>query len=363
MPFGGLTLPTGSANETAYLTGVGLPVASPVTIGLSTTTTSSTPFAITPNTTAALGSSGSPVTFAVGAFKPALPVQSNTLLGYIDTTAGVSTMHVTSLDDGVTHSGFARFTGTLGTSFTASIASGTNQLVVTSPVISSPNTGLNAVIGLGMTVNIPGGTPSTAHIQSMGTALGASGTYTLDATVTGAATAEVMFGSGQLPGPATTLQATGITGTLQAGMAVTDGGASLTGSPLLITGGSGSVWTVAGNYYAPINADATMIASLTTLVPGEYIQNAAITNPVKVLSYTGGLRLSPALTTAAQVAIRSPAARIHRTPSVRQGRPQPLSERRSPMAARLRPDPHSRSRTRVRSSPSPSRILARRSGR
>ena len=294
MPFGGLTLPTGSANETAYLTGVGLPVASPVTIGLSTTTTSSTPFAITPNTTAALGSSGSPVTFAVGAFKPALPVQSNTLLGYIDTTAGVSTLHVTSLDDGVTHSGFARFTGTLGTSFTASIASGTNQLVVTSPVISSPNTGLNAVIGLGMTVNIPGGTPSTAHIQSMGTALGASGTYTLDATVTGAATAEVMFGSGQLPGPATTLQATGITGTLQAGMAVTDGGASLTGSPLLITGGSGSVWTVAGNYYAPINADATMIASLTTLVPGEYIQNAAITNPVKVLSYTGACGISGA---------------------------------------------------------------------
>ena len=29
-----------------------------------------------------------------------------------------------------------------------------------------------------------------------------------------------------------------------------------TGSPLLITGGSGSVWTVAGNYYAPISADA-----------------------------------------------------------------------------------------------------------
>ena len=95
-----------------------------------------------------MGSSGSPVTFAVGAFKPALPIQSNTLLGYIDTTAGVSTLHVTSLDDGVTHSGFARFTGTLGTSFTASIASGTKQLVVTGPVISSPNTATTRSLAL-----------------------------------------------------------------------------------------------------------------------------------------------------------------------------------------------------------------------
>ena len=74
---------------------------------------------ISPNTTTAVGSSGSPVTFAVGAFKPALPVQANTLKGYIDTTGGVSTLHVTSLDDGTTHSGFASGTGTLGTSFTA----------------------------------------------------------------------------------------------------------------------------------------------------------------------------------------------------------------------------------------------------
>jgi hypothetical protein len=113
-PYGSLALTTGT--ETAKLTGVGLPVANPVAIPLTTTATST--YAITPNTTAVLGSVGSPVTFAVGAWAPAAPVQSNTVKGYIDTTAGVSTLHVTSLDDGVSHSGFVRFTGTLSTVLT-----------------------------------------------------------------------------------------------------------------------------------------------------------------------------------------------------------------------------------------------------
>ena len=81
-PYGSLALATGT--ETADLTGNGLPVASPVTIPL--TTSAASTYAISPNTTTAVGSSGSPVTFAVGAFKPALPVQANTLKGYIDTT-------------------------------------------------------------------------------------------------------------------------------------------------------------------------------------------------------------------------------------------------------------------------------------
>jgi hypothetical protein len=277
-PYGSLGVTP--SQPTANLTGVGLPVASPVTIPL--TAAAGTTYAITPNTTAALGSSGSPVTFAVGAFKPALPIQSNTLKGYIDTTAGVSTLHVTSLDDGTAHSGFASFTGSLTSSFSASIASGTNQLVVTAPTSGNP------VIGLGSSVSIPGGTPSTATVIGVGTASGLSGTYTLSATVTGAASSETMYGYGALPAPPTTLIVSGVTGELQQGMAVTDGGASLTGSPLLITGGSGTTWTVAGNYYQGFLADSTMTASLTTLVPGEYIQNAAITNPVKVVAYGSG---------------------------------------------------------------------------
>ena len=71
-------------------------------------------------------------------------------------------------------------------------------------------------------------------------------------------------------------------------MAISDGGASITGSPLLITGGSGTTWSVAGNYYPSISNDSTMVASFSTVVPGEYIQNSSITNPVKVVGYQTG---------------------------------------------------------------------------
>ena len=79
------------------------------------------------------------------------------------------------------------------------------------------------------------------------------------------------------------------------GMAVSDapGSSNLTGSPLLITGITVNGLALAGNYYSPINADATMLfRTLTTIVPGEYIQNSTattpITNPVKVVSYGSG---------------------------------------------------------------------------
>ena len=289
--FGSLALSTGT--QTGELTGVGLPVAAPVTIPL--TTSSSATYAITANTTPARGSLGSPVTFAVGAFKPALPNQANTIKGYIDTTTGVSTLHVTSLDDGTSHSGFAGFTGTLGTSFTASVAAGTSSngapsgsglLTVTAPTGVQPT---SSYIGIGTIVCPAVGSSAFTCTTVMGYAvspatpgIGLNGSYVVDNPAV--VTSQVMFGSGQLPGPATTLQATSITGALQTGMAVSDGGASLTGSPLLITGGSGSVWSVAGNYYPPIAADSTMQGTLTTLVTGEYLQNSAITNPVKVVA-------------------------------------------------------------------------------
>ena len=76
---------------------------------------------------------------------------------------------------------------------------------------------------------------------------------------------------------------------------MTDGGASLTAQPLLITSGSGSTWTVAGNYYPSIVNDTTMVGSLSSVTPGEYIQNSAISTPVKVLSYQGACRISGAI--------------------------------------------------------------------
>jgi hypothetical protein len=289
---GSLALSTGT--ETAYLTGAGLPIASPVTIPL--TTSGASTYAITPNTTAALGSSGSPVTFAVGAFKPALPIQSNTLKGYIDTTSGVSTLHVTSLDDGSSHVGFASFTGSLNTTFTGSTTSGSPTLTVSSPTSIGPGI-LSAVIGPGMTVY--SGTTLLGTVQSQATTtatsgfMGLSGTYTLSANATATASGTLLGGCaspsvGCLAGPPTNLTVSGVTGTIAIGMGVTDGGASITGSPLLITAGSGTTWTVAGNYYPPVQGDATMAASFSTVVPGEYIQNSSITNPVKVVGYQTG---------------------------------------------------------------------------
>ncbi len=293
--FGSLALATGTA--TAKLTGIGLPVQSSATATTTATiplsTSSSSTYTVTfPSgvTSVNVGSVGSPVALAVGAFLPALPVQANTMKGYIDTTSGVSTLHVTSLDDGTTHSGFASFTGTLGTTFTGAIVPGTGTngaaigqglLSVSAPVLAPPS---NAYIGVGTVVSPPVGsssfTPTT--VLSLGSGLGYNGTYVVDVSQT--ATSQAMYGSGVLPGPPTTLQASSITGTIGVGMAVNDGGSSITGSPLLITVSCGTnCWTVAGNYYPAINADATMQASLTTLVPGEYIQNSAITSPVKIL--------------------------------------------------------------------------------
>ncbi len=239
-----------------------------------------------------LNASGGTVTaepMKAGAFAPMTPAQSNTLGGYIDAAGSVPTLHVLSLPTTPANAA-ANFTGSLGTQFTASIASGTNQLVVTAP------TSGGVALGQGMTVNIPGGTPSMATITGIGTALGYNGTYTLSATVTGAATSETMFGTGTIPGPPTALFNVGsITGTIRQGMYVTDGGASLTGSPLLITGGSGSTWTVAGNYYGSIINDTTMVGSQSAVVPGEYILNSAISNPVKVLSYQGACTITGAI--------------------------------------------------------------------
>ena len=313
-PYGSLAL--GSGTATAKLTGVGLPVQSSATTTIAATipltTSASSTYTVTfpaGVTSVNLGSSGSPVTLAVGAFLPALPIQSNTFKGYIDTTAGVSTLHVTSLDDGVSHSGFASFTGTLGSSFTASITPGTGSngagsgqglLTVTLPAGSAP---ANAYIGIGTLVSPGVGTSTFTPTMVLGYATspatpgaGYTGSYIVDVSQT--VSSQVMFGSGVLPGYATTLQATGVVGTIQAGMVVTDGGASLTASPLLITNATSctgnNCWTVSGNYYPPISGDATMQATLTTIVPGEYIQNSAITNPVKVVSYgSGAIGLAP----------------------------------------------------------------------
>ena len=107
-PAGSLAVATGT--QTAYLSGLGLVPSSAPTITL--TTSASSTYSITPNTTAALGSSGSSVTFSVGAYQPMATqaktsVATSVVQGYISG----STLTVT----GVPTSGsaaYATFTGT-----------------------------------------------------------------------------------------------------------------------------------------------------------------------------------------------------------------------------------------------------------
>jgi hypothetical protein len=208
------------------------------------------------------------VTFRGGHYKPASTNQPSVYTGYIDNAGSVPTLHVTSVytAGGGTPWG-ASFTGSLGNGIDASIASGTNQLVVTQPTTGSP------VIGLGSTVNIAGGTPSTATVTGVGSGLGLNGTYTLSSTVTGATTNEFMLVTGALPSPPDNLIVSGVTGTIATGQFVTDGGVNITGSPLLVTqsAGTGS-WVVVGNYNPAFLNDATMVSSLSALVPGTYVQ-------------------------------------------------------------------------------------------
>jgi hypothetical protein len=214
-----------------------------------------------------------------GGFAPATPVASITAQGYIDGSPA-QTLHVTSLDS-TGHSGFASFTGSLSSEWTGSMTTG--GLLT----ISSVQTNSSMVAGVGTIVNSAPGAATTfgpCPITSLGTGLGAAGTYQTNCTPGTAIASELMDGTGPLPSGPTTLNVSSVTGAIQVGQYVTDGSASLTGPPLLVTQSIGTnKWSVLGNYYPAISADATMTASLSTIVPGEYIRNASLTTPVKIL--------------------------------------------------------------------------------
>ena len=105
---GSLAVATGT--QTAYLSGPGLVPSSAPTITL--TTSASSTYSITPTTTAALGSSGSSVTFSVGAYQPmATQAKTSVATSVIQGYVSGSTLTVT----GVPTSGsaaYASFTGT-----------------------------------------------------------------------------------------------------------------------------------------------------------------------------------------------------------------------------------------------------------
>ena len=105
---GSLALSIGT--QTAYLSGPGIVPSAAPTITL--TTSSSSTYSITPNTTAALGSSGSPVAFSVGAYQPMAPLaQTAVLTSMIQGYISGSTLTVTGVPTSGTGA-YASFTGT-----------------------------------------------------------------------------------------------------------------------------------------------------------------------------------------------------------------------------------------------------------
>lgn len=268
------------------ITGPGLPA------GLTVSSGSASPYTLSTS----VGTVASEAMKA-GAWGPATPVASSTVSGYIDGSPA-TTLHVTALQ---TASGSATFTGSLTSEWTAAVAATTG--VMTISAVSGGGgvcPGLNciAAIGVGTLIDAAPGTTAFPQGQlkvvSLGTGAGAAGTYNVvnvsgGAPPTAAISSQLMDGSGVLPAGPTTLNTSGtITGTIAIGQYLTDGGVSITGQPLLITAGSGTKWTVNANYYPAISADTGLVASLSTIIPGEYIRNAALTTPVKILAFNPG---------------------------------------------------------------------------
>ena len=100
-----------------------------------------------------------------------------------------------------------------------------------------------------------------------------------------------MLASGILPGLATNLTVSGVTGgTIGGGMIVTDATTlGVTGPPLQISGGSTPNFSIVPTYYPPSSFVAnSMIGQQATLIPGQYVYNSAITTPVKIIGYGTG---------------------------------------------------------------------------
>jgi hypothetical protein len=234
-----------------------------------------------------VGSSGTPIAMSAGTYKPAIPNGSVNVNGYIDSAGGggtLPTLHVTAYPT----AGSAFFTGELSSQVTGTISG--SVLTVTSVTSGALSIGVGTIIN-----SAPGAATSFGPltVTSLGTGVGLTGTYNLSGSAT-VSTAESILGTGILPSGPTWLTATGVTSVMAPGMVVTDGGVNLTAQPLLINTGSGQNWIVASNYYQPIAAES-MTATLSSIVPGEYLYNSGLQTPVKVIGYQGACGIAGAM--------------------------------------------------------------------
>lgn len=232
------------------------------------------------NYTLSGGGTVGPEFMKAGLWKPAIPVAAANLVGSIDGTPP-TTLHVTGFPTSVASSGSSAFTGTLSNEFTGSMTTG-GVLTIPTPTLGQGIVGINSIVN-----SAPGA--ATLFGPCTITSSVTPTTWNTTCTPGTAIGSELIDATGVLPSGPTTLNVTGASEALVKGMIITDGGNSISNAfPLLITSGSGTKWTVNSNYYQAIVADANMIGSLNTIVPGEYIQGAGITNPVKVIGYGPG---------------------------------------------------------------------------
>jgi hypothetical protein len=306
----------GSAPTTGVIAGAGVPgcpLACPALTGGSTLTWAS---AIGAN----VGSSGSPVPLVAGAWKPAAPAVINAFNGYIDGdgVTTIPTLHVTSFPA----SGNASFTASLGNVIIGHIDNGTigtvgKTLTVTAPAIPASDDGY-AVVGVGTVITDPGTLTNpmtvTAVYPSINpdtglqlTGSGWAGTYALSSATTQTLPASTnMFANGTLPAAATSLMLSGAsTGTVLAGMLLTDGLTNITGQPIFIAGsglsvGGATTFAVNPTYYPPFVNDA-LFGTQTTLIPGHYIATSnvpsptnglGINTPVSIIGYGSGFNMA-----------------------------------------------------------------------
>lgn len=207
-------------------------------------------------------------------------------------------MVITSLSPSGTLGGNGTYTVSVfqsvgATTVTNGGAIGQSVLSVTSPFLDQGNNS----VGTGSIVNAAPTLSAIAQSTVLNSVTegtnGQSNAYLVtSANMSQVVPSESLRATGPIPGPPNTLDVSSVTGTISAGMSVTDGGVSL-GQPLLITAGSGSSWTVAGNYYGPIANDTTMIGSATNLVPGSSFTSATMGYPVKIGPMNGAPNWTP----------------------------------------------------------------------
>jgi hypothetical protein len=263
-----------------------------------------------------------PIAMKAGTYKPATPLSTASVNGYIDSVSGTPTLHVVSP---VTSTVATGFSAQLGSVVTGHVDNGTistagDLLTVTVPGVPGSG-GTYAFLTIGSTIQ--GGSlsspvtiiamsptvsssSSTACDGSPCTGTGWAGTYQVSSAAQTSGASAGLFASGVLPSPARQIGIIGTpTGTVLANSLITDGGVNITGNPVFLlaastaVAGFSSTFSVLQPYY-PTNITYTSLQdTVTTIIPGQYLAGGtrvALPFPVRVIGYGPNFKASNGLT-------------------------------------------------------------------